>query len=337
MFFKRNYFYVVILIYIAGILFSCQSPKKPDNLSKINLKTHLFYKELFDTPPDSISNKIPYFINTYPTFFEIFGNNVIHIGFPNEKKYGYLLQQFISDYQMRTVYNDIQKQYKQLDDINQQLNQAFQYFSYYFPSKAIPEIFYYHGGFNQSIITTDSLIGIGLDKYLGSNYTYYARLGLPVYQTLKMRKEYIAVDALRYYAYGIFPFNFQNETVLSHLIYEAKIQYLLDAVFPDMKDTIKFGFSGRQLSWCQKSERSMWQFLIDKKKLFSNDRMEIKRYTNDGPFTTTFPQESPARAAVWMAYNIVKQYMQRQPDKTLEQLMNETNEQKIVQESEYNP
>jgi hypothetical protein len=337
MVYLKHFFRVMIFGLLVCSFFSCGSHKKPLNLPHIKFKTQLFYKDLFDTPPDSIPLKIPFFINKYAPFFEIFGTNVIHAGFPNEKNFGVLLQQFISDYQMRTVYNDIKKQYAQLDDINEQLNDAFRYYAYYFPHKAIPDIYYYHGGFNQSVITTDSIIGIGLDKYLGTNYAYYTRLGLPSYQTAKMRKEYIAVDALRYYIYGLFPFNLEKENVLSYLIYEGRIQYLLDAVFPNMDDTLKFGFSSNQLTWCKKSERSMWQYLIDKKKLFSNDLQEIKRYTTEGPFTTSFPPQSPARAAVWIAYRIVTQYMDKHPKETIEQLMNEKDEQKIVQQAEYNP
>lgn len=328
---------ITLLFFVTIALTSCQNDDKPENLPKIQLRTFSFYKDLFHLPVDSIPNKIPFLIKKHSPFFELFGSNVIHIGFPEEKRFGLLLQQFVSDYHMQTVYKDIEKTFADTKTMDDELENAFSYFAYYLPNMPIPKIYYFHGGFNQSIITTDSLIGIGLDKYLGANYNYYQRLGLPEYQRIKMRKEYIPVDAMRYYLYGIFPFNADKDDVLSHLIYEGKIQFLLDKCFPNVNDTIKFGFSQKQLTWCEKSERSMWQYLIEKKMLFSSDLMDIKRYTNDGPFTTTFPRESPARAAIWLGYNIVSLYMKKNPTLTLEQLMDETDAQKITQQSEYNP
>lgn len=327
----------VIVFFIILALASCQSSDKPKNVPQVKLKTHSFYKDLFSLPIDSIPLEIPSMIKKYSPFFELFGSNVIHIGFPEEKRFGILLQQFVSDYHMQTVYNDIEKEFLNTKTHDDELQKAFSYFHYYMPNKPIPQIYYFHGGFNQSVITTDSLIGIGLDKYLGSNYSYYLRLGLPEYQRIKMRKEYIAIDAVRFYLYGIFPYNENQDNVLSHIIYEGKIQYALDKCFPEVDDTIKFGFSKNQLIWCEKSERSMWQYLIDKKMLFSSDLMDIKRYTNDGPFTANFPRQSPARASVWLGYRIVQQYIKKNKSVTLEQLMSETDAQKIVQLSEYNP
>lgn len=327
----------IISIFIVLVLWSCQSNDKPENIQQVQLKTNTFYKDLFSLPIDSIPSAIPLMIKKFSPFFELFGSNIIHIGFPEEKRFGILLQQFVSDYHMQTVYNDIEKEFSDTKIIDDELQKGFSYYHYYMPNKPVPQIYYFHGGFNQSVITTDSIIGIGLDKYLGSSYPYYQRLGLPEYQRFKMRKEHIPIDAMRFYLYGIFPYNENQDNVLSHIIYEGKIQYVLDRCFPDVNDTLKFGFSKNQLIWCEKSERSMWQYLIDKKMLFSTELMDIKRYTNDGPFTTNFPRQSPARAAVWLGYRIVKQYMKKNQSVNLEHLMSETDAQKIVQLSDYNP
>jgi hypothetical protein len=39
----------------------------------------------------------------------------------------------------------------------------------------------------------------------------------------------------------------------------------------------------------------MWNYLVENKILYSNKRMDILRYINDGPYTSGFPIESPAR------------------------------------------
>jgi hypothetical protein len=317
-------------------ILSC-SDDKPKNLPEIQVNFIHFYKDLFQTPIDSIPSFIPNFIKKYSPFFELFCSHVIRIGYPEEKRFVILLQHFVYDYHMQNVYNDIKNHYSSTEDIDKKLQKAFQYFSYYFPQWPIPKIYYYHGGFNQSIIATDSILGIGLDKYLGRNYTYYYKLGLPAYQINKMTKEYIPIDAMRYYLSGLITFPFEQDNVFSRIIYEGQIQYILKKIFPDEHDTLLFGYTKQQFQWCQKSERSMWKYLIDKKKLFNTELLEIRRYTQDAPFTTTFPRESPGRAAVWIGYKIVQRFMENNPQITINELLQIKDYQYIFQKSEYDP
>ncbi|MCX7862657.1 MAG: hypothetical protein N2449_06655 [Bacteroidales bacterium] len=328
-----KYLCFVILL----IVFSCNTEHTPKNLPNINQTFYSFHTDLFTTPLDSINSKIPWWIQHHSPFFELFCSHVIKIGFPEEKRFPVLLQSFVADFRMQKVFHDITQQYPNLEPYNKEINEAFRFLSYYFPHWTIPKVYYYHGGFNQSIIATDSILGIGLDKYLGTHYEYYSKLALPMYMRQKMTSDYIAIDALRFYISGLFPFPFEQDHVLSRMIYEGEIQYILKKIFPDKHDTLLFGFSETQLIWCEKSERSMWRFLIDKKKLFSSDLLEIKRYINDGPFTTTFPRESPARAAVWIGYRIVSQFMDKHPEISLNQLTQITDFQYIVQNSAYDP
>jgi len=331
----KAYFFLLILVFLISC--SNNNDKTPKNLPDVKIISVPFYKELFETNVDSIPTKVPAFIYRYSPFFELFCSHVINIGYPEEKRFNLLLQQFVSDFRMRNVYNEINKKFPDTKEIDYKLEKAFKYFSFYFPNLPVPKVFYYHGGFNHSIIATDSVLGIGLDKYLGQDYDYYFKLGLPQYQRSKMRKEYIPIDALRYYISGLYPFPFEQDNVFSHIIYEGEIQYVLKKIFPDESDTLLFGYSENQLQWCKKNEQNMWKYLIEKKKLFSNDLLDIKRYTQDAPFTSTFPRESPGRAAVWIGYNIVAEFMKKNKNLSLHNLLTIKDYQHIFQVSEYNP
>jgi hypothetical protein len=66
-----------------------------------------------------------------------------------------------------------------------------------------------------------------------------------------------------------------------------------------------------------------------KKTLYSTDNMLMRKYLNDAPFTTPISQESPGRLGTWVGWQIIQSYMNKNKNVTLQQLMNETNYQKI--------
>ena len=134
-----------------------------------------------------------------------------------------------------------------------------------------------------------------------------------------------------------FEYNDSIDNVVNNMIYHGKIQYLLNAIYPQMSDSLKFGFSGEQLRWCIQNEKQMWDYLIDQKLLFSTDYMLINKLINPAPFTAGFPRKSPGRASVWLGWKIVDAYMQRNDEVSLYDLMKDDDYQHILSESRYEP
>ena len=81
----------------------------------------------------------------------------------------------------------------------------------------------------------------------------------------------------------------------------------------------------------------MWNYLVEQKMLYSNKRMDILRYLNDGPYTTGFPLESPSRTGIWIGWQIIREYMKKYKEVTLEELMNKNDYQQILNDSRYYP
>jgi uncharacterized protein YjaZ len=78
--------------------------------------------------------------------------------------------------------------------------------------------------------------------------------------------------------------------------------------------------------------------LVEKRELYSTDWRVITKYTQPAPFTNGLSQEqSPGRIGVFIGWRIVSEYMQRNVQVTLHELMNETDAQKILQHSGYRP
>ena len=91
------------------------------------------------------------------------------------------------------------------------------------------------------------------------------------------------------------------------------------------------------MEWCTEHEKDMWGYLIQNKFLYSNEVEVITKFTGEGPFTTGFVKESPARTGNWIGWRIVRDYMNANPKTTLDQLMTENDPQMILSKSKYKP
>ncbi|MFH2143282.1 MAG: hypothetical protein ABIJ97_12720 [Bacteroidota bacterium] len=332
-------FWLIIAFFIS--LYCCKNDSPvliPDvNNIDANIRFHRFDRDLFALNTDSLYETVPAFAAKYGNFFDLFTYRIIAIGGIDNITFPDHLKLFLTDKINLEVYDYTQDIYSSTEDVEKEINQAFKYYKYYYPDSIIPEIYFYFSRFNHSIVTDSGFIGIGLDKYLGNTCTYYKAMELPWYMQYKMTRDMLPVDCMRAWTNAQFEFNDSKNDLISHMIYKGKIQYFLKSLFPEKSDTILWGFSSNQLNWCIENEQNIWLNLIDNKLLFSTDYMNLKRYTEDGPFTTPFSNQSPARACVWLGYRIVSSYLKNNPDISLQDLMEEDNYQKILNNSYYEP
>jgi hypothetical protein len=296
-----------------------------------------FDNELFTTGWDD-SSAVVALANKYAAFFDLYTYRVIHIGGLGDTLFFEGLQQFMTDTMMLDIRKKTDSVFAGIDDTEKKLKDAFKYFQYHFPEKELPTLYFYISGFNQSVVTAENIIGISLDKYLGQDCKWYQHLSsTPQYKIVNMHKLKIASDVA--YAWGATEFENTGKTttLLDNIIYQGKLMYFVDALLPETHDTLKIGYTGIQLEWCKKNEAQMWSQLIEHKMLYSNNRMDIIRYTNPSPTTSGFPLESPGRTGVWIGWQIVREYMEKFPETPLDDLMKNDNYQQILNDSKYFP
>lgn len=323
-----------ILFYILVFISSCSTDKKNADVSQVNIKVEA---DRFENDLMENSGNILLLQQKYGSFFDLFTYQLLKFGTPDTMLLKTRLNDFVHDPDITNILADTKKMYSDFSGMNEQLTDAFRHYKYYFPEKSIPRVITYISGFNYAVISADSLLGIGLDMYLGSDSKYYPSLQMPEYKIRKMRKEYIVVDAMRGWGQSEYEPDPARTDLISQMINLGKEQYFLDMMLPEISDTIKFGYTQKQLDWCIASEKSIWSFMIEHKLLFSSEASQIGKFINDGPSTNGFPKESPGNIGAWIGYNIVKAYMDKHSGISLSQLMNEKDSQKIFRDSGYKP
>lgn len=332
--------YILGISFLALLLFSCKrNPHKVD-ISGIEKEVDVvrFEQQLFALPLQDTLNEFIKLRNNNPDFFDLFTWQIIRVGGIEEEQFPELMGAFMTDSLILDVKKQVEEKFSDFDKTEEELVKAFKYYRYHFPKKELPTVFTTISGFNQSVFTAENIIGISLDKYLGRDSEYYQQLSnVPLYKIKNMHPGKLVSDVAWGWAITEFSDNKETTTVLDNIVYNGKLMYLLDAMLPEMHDTLKIGYTARQLEWCENNEPQMWNYLVEEKLLYSNKRMDVNRYINDGPSTTGFPTDSPSRTGIWLGWQIVRQYMEQHKEMPLEELMKNTDYQQIVNESGYYP
>jgi len=295
--------------------------------------------DLFSGSPNEIREKVSFLKEKYNGFLQIF-SYVINIGQVDDTIWSYDLVKFCTDKLNNEIYTSTMQIFPDVKEIEQGLTEAFKHYLYYFPEKKIPGIYTCISGFNNSMIIGDSVLGIGLDRYLGSDCKYYPQLQLYKYQTAKMNPWNIVPDCMYAWASSEWDYKtmvYSPDNVMAEMIHEGKLLYFVQCMLPEIKNNMIFGFTPDQLKFCTNNETQMWQYLIENNLLFKTEQLTKRKLTGEAPFTSYFSNESPGRAAVWIGFRIVESYMNYNKDMSLGDLMKNTDFQGILERARYNP
>lgn len=351
---------LIICIFAFVCLTGCNKNKFEVDVKDVNISLIIkrLEHDLLSQPTDSVEKELPALKEEYDDFFYFF-SHFIGIGDPDSSDFTNLLRLFLTDFRVLQAYARVNELYPSGGAFEKELSEAFRHYAYYFPSDTLPVIYTFTSGFNTPCIvhtpartmihnfasgksyyppfTSGAFIGIGLDMYLGREFEMYPQLGLPTYRIEQMYPGKMICDVMEQYAQERFIYNDSADNLLNRMIYQGKIMYFLHAMLPQTHDTVLFGYTDLQWRWAEAYEDRIWEYMIEKKHLFANDQMVIKRYTEEAPFTSYFANNSAPRAGVYIGFKIVEGYMEHNPDTPLEALMNNDDYQGILNLSRYNP
>lgn len=334
-----KFFRHFVFILISLLLIGCEKDRLDVDVSDIDVQISIqrFDQELFGLNASNIVPGVEKMQHKHGAFFARYINSVISTGGSEPEVIATGLSGFLQDRNIRDLHEKVFIEYGDLSDLEDELSEAFTYYNYHFPKRSIPKVKSFVSGFNYAMVAMDSTLGVGLDMYLGSNCEYYPALGIPQYKSNVMTKEHLVVDVLKAWTMSEFEDNSKEQSLLSKMIYEGKILYLMDAFYRGKHDSLKIGFSLEQLIWCQHYEFNLWSHLVQNEILFSKNQSDVVQFTGEGPFTRGFDKTSPARTGVWLGWRIVRSYMNKHPDVTLNELMEMSDAQALLRESGYKP
>ena len=337
---KRSIAPILMLGVLAGCIFSCRpsAPSAPD-VSHINLDLQIkrFERDLFNIDTLQTDVEFKKLRQNYPLFFDFYAEQLMRFGKADDGLAQKNLLGFVKQFQ--GLYDSCMVKYNDIGWLNDELEQAFKYYKHYLPNKHVPKVITHISEFGPAAFTYDTLlIGINLDKYLGKDFSVYSALNIPRYISRRFEPQYITANALKAQLQNLFPKpDGMKKRFIDEAVYEGKLLYALDLMLPHAPDSVKLGFSGKEVAWCKQNEGQMWAFFIEKELLYNSDYRTYGKFLNESPTSSGMPPESPGRTGAWIGKRIVEAYMARYPQTTLGELMKLHDGQRILAQGKYKP
>lgn len=306
------------------LLVSCNKKSKIEKEVEaipVSMKVIRFDQAFFNTKPEDF----PKLKKEYPDFFDQNTPDNVWI----EKS---------QNPDWKALYQETQKKYADFTQKQQQIESLFKHIKYYFPTVKTPQIYTLISemDYNYKAIYANDKLLVGLEFYLGKDHKFYQ--GIPAYIRQNFEERQMLPDVVQSFAEKVVPIT-NNPTFISMMIASGKQLYLKDILIPDYTDAEKIGYSEEQLQWSKENEVEIWKKFIEDNLLFSTDAKLGPRFINLAPFSKFYLEidnESPGRIGQWIGWQIVRSFMDNNPDITIQQLL-KMDAKIIFEKSKYKP
>lgn len=281
-------------------------------------------RDLFDDTGDSARTRSLKAYATYGEFYRTYIEDILQGAPLEDPRLFMVLERFTSDPDWASVQRAADSVLGDLEPQRLEFEGAFKRMKVLFPDSLTPRIIAFNSGFNYGIFPTDSVLGIGVEWFIGKDHPvigYLAPESFPQYVKDRMRPEMLVPSAIKGWLLVHYTHDISGQDLLTNLVETGKVMTLLDALLPGTDASLKFAFSKEQLAWCEAKEYNIWKDVVSKDQLFSKSAEDIGRLMNDGPFTSGLPRESPGHIGEWIGFRMVQAYMADNPDLSFEQLM----------------
>jgi hypothetical protein len=261
-------------------------------------------------------------------FYNFYLGACLQVGLYEDSLTVMALQQFTQDTFIAKLHREIKQEFSDFESYQEQFQQGLAYMHHHFPEAILPQhIILYNSLFSNSVVSSENIIGVGIERYLGAENTSIQDLpDDPFYPYIKRRmdRQFLVRDMMMsWLGTNVLP-QINDESELADVMTQwGKHFYALEACFPKMDKHLIMRYFPEEMDWAMENEREFWDYLVAQNSLFKRDYKMALNIFSDGPFTSGLPisETAPPRLGQFLGWRIVKKYMDKNPETTLEQLM----------------
>lgn len=315
----------VSLVFASLLLFlmqgcsSCGGKKRYQNLPDVStvkvtpVKLERFEADWLKTRPSMGKEDLAALAQKYPAFTDYFTQFVLELPkLPDTVS----LERFLSNY--------LNADARKLNDTCQlvvgsyvptlegELTEMMKYYKHYFPKLQQPRFYTYLSYYSYGTPVIADGVGIGLDFFLtASHKAYFGNENLHHQYILRTLNKAHLLPKIGYaIADDIVSSVVANNgsQMLDALILEGKKYYLLDCLLPQVADSLKMGWTKKQLEFNERGEADLYKLLINENLIYTNKLASYRKFITAGPFSEDMPSENPGNSGSWLGWQMVAQY-----------------------------
>lgn len=221
---KTTYILLVLTMLLSTACEWKLKPQSEEERPKVTVQRYDRIESLYLTTGDF--SALQQMETDYPMETRTLLENVLKLGNVNDHEINNRFLAFFQNSKLQTIISDAEAQYANMDDINQQLEQAFERLSQKVPGFPIPAIYAQITALDQSIIIGDGTVGISLDKYLGQDYELYKEY-YNDQQRASMNRKNMVPDCISFYLISLYPMSdFETRTQEERDLHMGKMMWV---------------------------------------------------------------------------------------------------------------
>ena len=260
--------------------------------------------------------------------------------YPDDPQFMYAVDGFVNDPAVRHIYRVSDSLYHDLSWLEKELGGALGR-----AEKLLPGLHYDRfftlltadfEDYQNRVFCSKNELAVSIERYAVVEMADYQYFGLPAYIVAQSTREHIAADCMAAIAREHIALPEGELTLLDYAIAEGKALYFCEQTLPKAADTILLRYTGEQMTWMEHNVANVWAWLIQNKMLYSRDYGQFHNIIDEAPKTNAFGEGSAPRTTSYIGWQIVKRYMKKN-GKSMKELFEETDSQKILTESGWRP
>jgi hypothetical protein len=277
-------------------------------------------------------------LDKYPDFSEKY---LQRSNYPHDSLLTGLILKFNTEPSTDTLLADVEKIFGEMETIQKTFEEAFRFGRYYFPDLQTPKIYtvvsgFTSFGFGKDIYVSDDLVVVGLDFFAGSEATYRPA-DFPAYILRRYAPEYIVPTTLTFLSAKYNAYDNKDKTLLADMIFYGKSYEFVNKLMPYVSDTLIIGYTGEEWGISVQFQEKIWARSVENNIFFDTSNDAKNRYLEERPNVIEIADICPGRIGRWVGWEIVKKYLRDRPELSFRDFMQDSNAQKIFQESRYKP
>ena len=337
---KADYKYTLrrcLVLIVCALIYSCTEDKIPVPQSDLDIKIDRVDQELFTSTIQKIRE-------SYPAFSDIYLKNIIQLqsedGSIDETQLDVFREdEFIAELKVKT-----DSLYPDLTNIEKELAASIDLFQQATGETTIPNFYTFIGGLSYQCFVFDDNgadgIGIGLDMFLGDAFPYEQlspqNSAFSAYITRTFNKDHLTKKVME----TILDDRMgrpKGNRLLDHMIHHGKKAYLLEQFIPYAHDSIIMEYTAAQFDWCEQNQAQIWSHLLRENLFYETNFKQINKLINPSPDSPGMPSDAPGRTANFIGWKVVKAFMARHPEVTVNELIAWEDNQALLDQSKYKP